>query len=77
MQLAAPVLLTALVTDVVLGFLSKTVPQLNVMTAGLSIRAMAGMVVLMFGMTLSSEVIQTSFVRSIKELSTAWKGIVS
>ena len=77
MQLAAPVLLTALIADVVLGFLSKTVPQLNVMTAGLSIRAMAGMVVLMFGMTLSSEVIQTSFVRSIVELSTAWKGIVS
>ena len=76
LQLSAPVLLVSLITDVVLGFLSKTVPQLNVMTAGLSIRAMAGMVVLMLGMTLSSEVIQTSFVRSIKELSSAWKGIV-
>src|SRR5688572_5336580 len=76
MQLAAPVLLTCLIADVVLGFLSKTVPQLNVMTAGLSIRAMAGMVVLMLGMTLSSEVIQTGFVRSIKELSVALKGIV-
>jgi flagellar biosynthetic protein FliR len=77
MQLAAPVLLTAMIADVVLGFLSKTVPQLNVMTAGLSIRAMAGMVVLMFGMTLSSEVIQASFLRSVTELSAAWKGIVS
>jgi flagellar biosynthesis protein FliR len=76
MQLAAPVLLTSLIVDVVLGFLGKTVPQLNVMTAGLSIRAMAGMVVLVFGMTLSSELIQTSFVRSIKELSTALKAIV-
>lgn len=76
MQLAAPVLLTCLIADVVLGFLSKTVPQLNVMTAGLSIRAMAGMVVLMLGMTLSSEVIQTGFVRSMKELSVALKGIV-
>jgi flagellar biosynthetic protein FliR len=49
-RLAAPVLVTMLVVDMVLGFLGKTMPQMNVMTMGLSIKALVGLVVLILGL---------------------------
>jgi flagellar biosynthetic protein FliR len=49
-RLAAPILVTMLVVDMVLGFLGKTMPQMNVMTMGLSIKAMVGLVVLILGL---------------------------
>ena len=49
-RLAAPVLITMLVVDLTLGFLGKTIPQLNVMAAGLSIKAMVGVAVLTIGL---------------------------
>jgi hypothetical protein len=58
LQLAAPVLVTLLVTDLALGFIGKTMPQLNIMTAGLSIRALVGMLVLIFGIRITSQVIR-------------------
>jgi flagellar biosynthetic protein FliR len=54
MRLAAPLLVTMLVVDLALGFLGKTMPQLNIMTAGLSIKAMIGMVVLIIGVSMYS-----------------------
>jgi flagellar biosynthetic protein FliR len=39
MRLAAPMLITMLVVDLVLGLIGKTVPQMNVMAAGLSLRS--------------------------------------
>jgi flagellar biosynthetic protein FliR len=58
LQLAAPVLVTLLAVDMALGFIGKTMPQLNVMSAGLSIRAVVGMVVLILGIGLTSSVIR-------------------
>ena len=49
-RLAAPVLVTMLIVDMTLGFLGKTMPQMNVMTMGLSIKAMVGLVILIFGL---------------------------
>ena len=49
MQLAAPVLVTMLIVDVVLGFIGKTVPQLNIMSAGLALRSLVGTAVLIVG----------------------------
>ena len=49
LQLAAPMLVTMLIVDLALGFISKTIPQLNVMTAGLTIRAGVGMLVVRRG----------------------------
>jgi flagellar biosynthetic protein FliR len=71
-QLAAPMLLTMLLTDVVLGFLSKTIPQLNVMSAGLSLRAMLGMAVLIVCVGMSSNVIRDSMSDALRQLSWAW-----
>ncbi|MGD0463247.1 MAG: flagellar biosynthetic protein FliR [Tepidisphaeraceae bacterium] len=58
MQLAAPMLVTMLIVDMVLGFVGKTVPQLNIMTAGISVRTLAGTMVLILGLSLSSSIIR-------------------
>ncbi|HEX2973383.1 MAG TPA: flagellar biosynthetic protein FliR [Tepidisphaeraceae bacterium] len=73
MQLAAPILVAMLITDVVLGFLSKTVPQINVMSAGLSLRALLGIVVLIVGLALTSDVISQGIWDSLREIAQAWQ----
>jgi flagellar biosynthetic protein FliR len=45
-QIAAPVLVATVFTDVALGFLGKASPQLPVLIVGLSFKSMLGMVVL-------------------------------
>jgi flagellar biosynthesis protein FliR len=54
LRLAAPVMVTMLIVDMTLGFLGKTMPQMNVMTMGLSIKAMVGLAVLIVGLVLAS-----------------------
>jgi flagellar biosynthetic protein FliR len=68
MQLAAPILVTMIIVDLVLGFVGKTVPQLNVMTAGIALRSLVGMVVLIVGLSLTSAVIRDSLFDSMKLL---------
>ncbi len=75
MQLAMPTLIAMLVTDVVLGFLGKTVPQINVMSAGLSLRAMVGMFVLLAGMAFTSDVIAAGLVDSVRQIAQVWHGV--
>ena len=65
MQLAAPMLITMLVVDLVLGFVGKTVPQLNIMTAGISVRVVVGMLVLIIGLSLTSSILRDELLRSI------------
>ena len=43
-QIAAPVFVATLVADLAMGMVARTIPQLGVMTAGLTVRAIAGMV---------------------------------
>jgi flagellar biosynthetic protein FliR len=71
-QLAAPMLVTMLVVDVALGFISKTMPQFNVMTLGLSMRSAVGMLVLIVGMGLSSSVIRGAVIDSMNVVRAAW-----
>lgn len=75
MQLAAPTLIAMLVTDVVLGFLGRTMPQINVMSAGLSLRSLVGMFVLLAGMAFTSDAIAAGFVDSIRRIGQAWQGV--
>lgn len=72
LQLAAPMLVAMLLTDVVLGFVGKTMPQINVMTAGLSIRSLLGFVVLIVGVAMTSEVIAGSIQNALETLERAW-----
>lgn len=62
-QLAAPMLMTMLITDLALGCIGKAMPQMNVMAMGLSIRSLLGMVVLIAGLALTTRVIQGTHVR--------------
>jgi flagellar biosynthetic protein FliR len=66
-RLAAPILVTMLIVDMTLGFLGKTMPQMNVMTMGLSIKAMVGLIVLILGLMWYSipNVLQNSLNESI------------
>jgi len=72
MQLAAPMLVTMLLVDVVLGFVGKTIPQINVMTAGLSLRSLVGIVVMILGLALTGEVIAGFLKETVKALGEAW-----
>jgi flagellar biosynthetic protein FliR len=71
-QLAAPILVTMLVIDLALGIIGKTVPQLNVMNMGLSIRAIVGVVVLALGMMLTSQVIRDGLASSLDQVREQW-----
>lgn len=72
MQLAAPMLVTMLVVDMILGFVGKTVPQLNIMTAGISVRALAGMLVLIVGLGLTSTIIRSQLLGAMHIVWTAY-----
>jgi flagellar biosynthetic protein FliR len=66
MQLAAPMLVTMLVLDVILGFVGKTVPQLNIMTAGISLRSIVGMMVLVLGLSMTSSVMRSALLGAMR-----------
>jgi flagellar biosynthetic protein FliR len=76
-QLAAPMLLTMLIVDVALGFIGKTMPQMNVMAAGLSIRVLVGMVVLVMTMTATWHVISSALDEALIGMEAAYTGIRS
>lgn len=78
-QLAAPMLVTMLVIDVALGFIGKTVPQINVMSVGIMSRSLAGMLVLIVGIMLSSDVMTGALLDSMDAVVRAWRnaGITS
>jgi flagellar biosynthetic protein FliR len=75
-RLAAPVLVTMLVVDMVLGFLGKTIPQLNVMAAGMSLKAMIGIAVLALGMMLyaTPAVLERAVLDSVQTVRLVWAG---
>ncbi len=75
-RLAAPILLTMLVLDLTLGFLGKTIPQLNVMAAGLSLKAMVGIGVLALGVALfaTQSVLWGGLDESIRVARLMWAG---
>jgi len=75
LQLAAPVMVTLLVVDLSMGFIGKTMPQLGVMSAGVSVRALVGMIVLIIGIGLSMAVVRDSVMRSMGEAYHAWTHI--
>jgi flagellar biosynthetic protein FliR len=74
MRLAAPVLVTMLVVDLTLGFLGKTMPQLNVMSAGMTVKSMIGLIVMIAGISLFStpNVIQQAITDSMKTVNLVW-----
>jgi flagellar biosynthetic protein FliR len=72
LQLAAPMLVTMLVVDLALGCIGKAMPQLNVMTAGLSIRTLIGLVVMIVGISLTAWVIQRELAEAMSVAQARW-----
>jgi flagellar biosynthesis protein FliR len=62
-----------LIVDLVLGFVGKTVPQLNIMTAGISIRALVGMMVLIVGLGLTSSIIRYNLLIAMRQVWQAYQ----
>jgi flagellar biosynthetic protein FliR len=72
MQLSAPMLVTMLIVDLSLGFIGKTIPQMNLMTAGMSTRGVVGLIVLFFGITLTSGVITGELWKAMDAVRAGW-----
>ena len=71
-QLAAPILVTMLIVDLVLGLIGRTIPQMNVMSAALSIRAALGIMVIWVGLYLTGSVIKSEITRSMDNVWSGW-----
>jgi flagellar biosynthetic protein FliR len=71
-RLAAPMLVTMLIVDLVLGLIGKTMPQMNVMSAGLTLRSVVGMVIVIVGLSLTSGVIRDAVYRAMIESRAGW-----
>jgi flagellar biosynthetic protein FliR len=72
LQLSAPMLVTMLIVDLALGFISKTIPQMNLMTAGMSTRGVVGLIVLIFGISLTNDVISHSLLHALDAFRVGW-----
>jgi flagellar biosynthetic protein FliR len=73
-RLAAPMLVTMLIVDLVLGLIGKTMPQMNVMSAGLTLRSVVGMVIVIVGLAMTSGVIRDAVSRAMWEARAGWTG---
>ena len=81
MRVAAPLLALVFLETVAMGFLAKTVPQLNVLSLGFPIRILLGLGVVAVGLVVISDVAMDSvdeMFRSVTEwieLSHAQEGV--
>jgi flagellar biosynthetic protein FliR len=46
-RIAAPIVAAVLITDVVLGIISKTIPQMNVFILGMPLKILIGIIIIM------------------------------
>lgn len=72
LRLAAPMLVTMLVVDLVLGLIGKSMPQMNVMAAGLTLRSVVGTVIVIAGLSLTSGVIRSSVIDAMHASYASW-----
>ena len=68
-------LLTMLVVDLALGFIGKTMPQFNVFNIGTSMKTAVGILVLLAGLTITSETIREALFDSLATVRDAWSGM--
>ena len=70
-QLAAPIFVTMLIVDLALGVMSRTVPQLNAMSAGMAIRSCVGIGVVLLAAGLTARVLGAVMLQYVKIVETA------
>ena len=57
LRVAAPLLCIVFLETVALGFLSKTVPQLNILSLGFPVRILVGLTILALGAAVMNDVV--------------------
>ncbi|HWE02897.1 MAG TPA: flagellar biosynthetic protein FliR [Tepidisphaeraceae bacterium] len=75
-QLSAPMLVATLVVDLVVGLIGKTLPQMNVLQVGITLRTVVGMVVVLIGLGLTVEVIRGYVLKSMMTVWNGWNGVI-
>jgi flagellar biosynthetic protein FliR len=73
-RLAAPMLVTMLIVDLVLGLIGRTMPQMNVMSAGLTLRAVVGLLVVILGIALTASVLTSAVTHAMEQARAGWTG---
>jgi len=76
LQVSAPVLAVLLVTDLTLGFLARTAPQINVFLTGFPIKIAAGLLTISFLIPLLGTVLRTIFNMIEKDLYSLMRVLV-
>ena len=71
-RVAAPISVAMLVVDLSLGMVGKTIPQMNLMSVGLSLRAMAGLVIVILGLGLTAAVLSTALNDAVSLAENVW-----
>jgi len=74
LKVAAPVLIAMLLTTVALGLLQRTVPQCNVLSTGLPMRALLGLAVLALALAALPELLETAWDATAGALPAGLKG---
>ncbi|MEL7239722.1 MAG: flagellar biosynthetic protein FliR [Planctomycetota bacterium] len=72
-RVAAPVAVAMLVVDMSLGMVGKTIPQMNLLSVGLSVRALVGLGVVIFGLGFTGIVIANSLDEAMYVVELIWK----
>ena len=71
-QLAAPMLVTMLVVDLALGCIGKAMPQMNILTAGLSVRSLLGVGVLLVGLVITKDALSNQLLDAMNRVQINW-----
>jgi flagellar biosynthetic protein FliR len=72
LRLAAPMLVTVLVVDLALGLIGRAMPQFNVMQAGLSMRSLIGLVIVIAGLALTTGILEDSLAATLDQVRAYW-----
>ncbi len=68
MRLAGPGILALLLTSLVMGFLTRTMPQLNVLSVGFSVKIAAGLFIVAITITLSDELMADAILDGLEQV---------
>ena len=69
---AAPMLVTMLVVDLALGCIGKAMPQMNILTAGLSVRSLLGVGVLLVGLVITKDALSNQLLDAMNRVQINW-----
>ena len=67
-KIAAPVTATILITDIALGIISKSMPQMNVFMLGLPVKLILGMSIILITIGAFKGIVNNIIMNSIEEI---------